>query len=675
MWLSRSWRFCKTRQPNAACISALVLVALLAIFFLPCLTGKSIFDVDLRFVESPFKWHFFKAEDAGLFPLWTNDIGCGYPLHAYGEGGLLYPLNWLIYPLMPLPAAHDVAIMLHLLIGGMGILHLCGKASDTPCASILSAVIYMFSGFMCVRLGHINTIQIMAWFPWCLFFLTQKKSSLIPQALKVGVCLALMFLAGRPQIAFYAWVGMAIYTIVETPSRKTRLCVLGLGTLFGAALAAGQLIPTWEFAHLSDRAQGLTYQAQLEGVVSWQSLLWLVIPTWSHGDTMVVAGESMGYVGMAAGLLILIGIRLNRKHTRTWWVMLVAALVFAMGDVFFFNEWIARLPGFSYFRTPARWLAVVMLPTAMLAHVGARALLKKIPCGRPRQCAGAALVLLVYLDLYCFARPMIQFLDRKVYNATPHAVQVMSDPYVRYLPLKAMPIFMEELIDNDVPERDYEAYFKARQMLRANMGMHYGVASVSSYTGIKVRWIAETLKRLGIANLSKMNMNCGYIITPLNTWWSLEEQGFREIGRNSFYRIYKNDNVQPRFYLAGDCTPADNGNHTTSHAMQGTIRPLSGKNHDELALQVSVEKPGYLVIRDTWYPGWRAWVNNKELPILRCNNWMRAIAVPEGDSQVVLRYQPFSFAAGCTLAVFAAMAGIVIAVYDKRKRKSKMNAS
>jgi hypothetical protein len=49
---------------------------------------------------------------------------------------------------------------------------------------------------------------------------------------------------------------------------------------------------------------------------------------------------------------------------------------------------------------------------------------------------------------------------------------------------------------------------------------------------------------------------------------------------------------------------------------------------------------GYLVIANTWYPGWSAEVDDKEQPLYRANLSFMAIPLPNGGGEVTLRYLP-----------------------------------
>jgi hypothetical protein len=75
-------------------------------------------------------------------------------------------------------------------------------------------------------------------------------------------------------------------------------------------------------------------------------------------------------------------------------------------------------------------------------------------------------------------------------------------------------------------------------------------------------------------------------------------------------------------------------------------------------IDLVVSQPGYLVLVDTYYPGWRATVEGRPVEILRANYAFMALPVEPGEHRVALRYEPASFRlgliiSGLTLVVIA----------------------
>jgi hypothetical protein len=78
---------------------------------------------------------------------------------------------------------------------------------------------------------------------------------------------------------------------------------------------------------------------------------------------------------------------------------------------------------------------------------------------------------------------------------------------------------------------------------------------------------------------------------------------------------------------------------------------------ETLTVETVTDRPGWLVLAEAWYPGWRARVNGKDAPCVPANVWMRAVAIPAGRSEVVLRFRSRLLPIGA--AVSAACAALL----------------
>jgi hypothetical protein len=65
-----------------------------------------------------------------------------------------------------------------------------------------------------------------------------------------------------------------------------------------------------------------------------------------------------------------------------------------------------------------------------------------------------------------------------------------------------------------------------------------------------------------------------------------------------------------------------------------------------VTLVASAARDGYLVLGETWAPGWRAWVDGRPVAVLRANLIHRAVALAAGTHRVEFRYVPASFRLG-----------------------------
>jgi hypothetical protein len=67
---------------------------------------------------------------------------------------------------------------------------------------------------------------------------------------------------------------------------------------------------------------------------------------------------------------------------------------------------------------------------------------------------------------------------------------------------------------------------------------------------------------------------------------------------------------------------------------------------EHLAIQVSLDEPGILVLADSIYPDWHVTINARPAKIMRANHNFRAVVIPPGDHLVEFNYDPADFRLG-----------------------------
>lgn len=65
---------------------------------------------------------------------------------------------------------------------------------------------------------------------------------------------------------------------------------------------------------------------------------------------------------------------------------------------------------------------------------------------------------------------------------------------------------------------------------------------------------------------------------------------------------------------------------------------------------------GWLLFSEQFYPGWKAWCDEKSVPIYRADYILRAIPVPAGKHRVVMKYCPLSFKLGAAMSLISLLA-------------------
>ena len=91
---------------------------------------------------------------------------------------------------------------------------------------------------------------------------------------------------------------------------------------------------------------------------------------------------------------------------------------------------------------------------------------------------------------------------------------------------------------------------------------------------------------------------------------------------------------------------------------------------ERVVVKVNTASAGYLVLTDSWYPGWEASLDGQSTPIHRADYIFRAVELPPGDHTVVFEYRPLSFAVGAAISGMSLLICVALAVFAYSRAKS-----
>ncbi len=176
-----------------------------------------------------------------------------------------------------------------------------------------------------------------------------------------------------------------------------------------------------------------------------------------------------------------------------------------------------------------------------------------------------------------------------------------------------------------------------------------------------------------------------HFITPNGATFSLADltgqSDFRLTYRTNEVAVFENLDVMPRAFLvhtarvqndrqtlaemqrpdfdparvvllANGGTPLDAGG---AQRADESVRIVSYQP-ERVVIAVTARADAYLVLADTWYPGWTARLNGAEVPLVRANLIFRAVRVPPGEHEIVFEYRPVSLWVGASVSVLALLA-------------------
>ncbi len=114
-------------------------------------------------------------------------------------------------------------------------------------------------------------------------------------------------------------------------------------------------------------------------------------------------------------------------------------------------------------------------------------------------------------------------------------------------------------------------------------------------------------------------------------------------------KVYRNPEARPRAWSESPCAARDK------------VRMLE-RTSGHVLVEADLACPGKIIVGETYYPGWRATVNGRPVPITQAYGVLRSVEAPAGTHRVVMLYRPVSVMAGAALTIAGLLAAAVMAL-------------
>jgi uncharacterized membrane protein YfhO len=99
-----------------------------------------------------------------------------------------------------------------------------------------------------------------------------------------------------------------------------------------------------------------------------------------------------------------------------------------------------------------------------------------------------------------------------------------------------------------------------------------------------------------------------------------------------------------------------------------TAKMVSYENQ-AVTIHASLNDAGILVLADSYYPGWKAYVDGKEARILKANHFFRAVPLSAGTHTVEFRYEPRSFVIGRAVSIITLLSIVAGSIFVHLRRR------
>lgn len=246
-------------------------------------------------------------------PLWTPYYYSGRPLFSQPEYYFI-DINLLLILLTGnIYLAMNFSVIFHLFIAGLGMYLLVLFLSQNRHAAFISALIYMFNGYMhtFIVIGNIMILEGYSLIPFILLFIMKalKEKNFIFNSIIAGVFTAFQIFVGGVIFLPYIFLLIAVYSIVYMMNKNflnriLKLIIVGIIiSVVGFGVSAIKLLPGIEFLNLSNRGAGLPYQEFIGAPINLKNFMFTFITnTFLQGDNMSSAIGIVGFVLLIFGL-------------------------------------------------------------------------------------------------------------------------------------------------------------------------------------------------------------------------------------------------------------------------------------------------------------------------------------------------------------------------------------
>ena len=370
------------RGPLHAVVVLAAFSVFYALFFSPALIAGRLlapFDGNLLY------WPYFVSP----VTLWTDLLFGGFPVAADPQAQSWYPLARLLAVIPGSWNAHLISAYVLASTFTYGYVH---TLTRSPVAAAAAGLTFGMCGFMIGHLPHGSMLHSAAWIPLMIWSVHELRRGGGAVWIVIGAAaVALSALGGHPQVFVYGLVLASAYALTlglaGHGARGRFLARAGALLVLGLALAAIQLIPTYELSATADRWR-MGY-----GMFSTVSLpprqtLTLLLPYAFGGDSSSPyrtgyfgepnLNEFSGYVGLLPLLLIAPALVARRRSPVAWFWAAVAllALWLAWGAATPLWRLIYHVPVYNKFRAPVRHVAELALAVSVLSGLGIAAILQ-----------------------------------------------------------------------------------------------------------------------------------------------------------------------------------------------------------------------------------------------------------------------------------------------------------
>lgn len=274
----------------------------------------------------PWKTVVIESWKFGQIPFWNPYQFAGNPQLANVQSAVFTPLNMLFF-VLPFVHAWSILILLQPLLAGLFTYLFVRKLKVSRAAAVLSAISFMFAGFITVWMAYGTLAYAILYFPLVLYGIERYRSKPdLAAKLIVVFSIPLSLFSGHFQTSIYMLLAGASYGVYSFWLNKRKLLSLSMLFLVGLIISLPQLIPAIQFYQQSVRS-GLY---EVGEVIPWSYLITVLAPDFygnpvTRNDWFGHYAEWSSFAGVIPVMLAIFVLFLDRKSSKVRFFGVLAA--------------------------------------------------------------------------------------------------------------------------------------------------------------------------------------------------------------------------------------------------------------------------------------------------------------------------------------------------------------
>ncbi|MFA5779911.1 MAG: YfhO family protein [Elusimicrobiota bacterium] len=662
----------------------------------PGLGGSDITDLNF-----PYKHILAKSLKNFQLPVWSDLIWCGYPLHAEGQGGFFYPPNILIFSVFPSDIGFNLSIILNFILCGFFSFLFFSEIGLKKQTAVFSAAVFSFSGFFFCHIQHLNMLNSVIWFPLIFYFIEKYlKSGNYKNIVVAGISFGIQILAGFPQFAYYTLIFSFLYFLCRPNICSPRTFVQSvfaflIFVIVGFGISAVQWLPTLELVNFTARKIGFTK----DPARGWWSYNFSDLITWlipfkfgspfdnSFNKPHSIFIENSFYIGKIALTIGLFGFLTKFRKYIFFSITVFFTFIIAVSPSLGVTGFLDKIPGFEQFRLHQRLLIFAVFSLSLFAGV----IIDKWTNVHLRFLVFA----LIIAELFYFTVKQNTFYKRDEWMSSPSIIDFLKNDKSFYR-VWSVNSYNSAISSAKGFSGDLTPFYNYRNFLQPNSNIIRNIPAIEGHGGLRPKrfyeiWDEMMRRGIGFETLRFIGNACGkYVITTYNLppqYLTLKKE-FEFYKNLPTIKVYENKLYMARAFFVNSAVVVPNDsviqtmfekNFVPSKTVILEEMPFknyyAGKgfaaikkySEREIEIEAISENGGFLVLTDTFYPGWRVFVDGKESKIYQANYIFRAVEIPKGNHIVRFEYKPFFYAVGKIVSVISIFCLIFYFLFGKIK--------